>query len=141
MQNQYVYDLVKESGRVPSLEEFMALPRGNSYVAFDGFKALYVRIGPRYVNDRLYPRVFEIANITAVVPGTGAFGRLITYMDREHMDIPIYVECVLNERFASRLIRTGWEPVSPSFSESYFRNLKRLSTGDLKTTTPTAPVQ
>jgi hypothetical protein len=98
---------------LPTLEKFMAdhkaKQRGassNSYVRAQGFRDLYVRMGRRYLAGKTHDCVLDIANVTASKPGNGAFTRLVD--DLHARGIPIYVESVLNERFALKLPRMGF---------------------------------
>jgi hypothetical protein len=90
----------------------------NAYVRVAGFSALYVRMGPRYLCGTVHPCVLDIANVTARRPGNGAFTCLAE--DLRRRGLTLYVESVLNERFAKMLPRLGFTQVpgcvgSPSF--------------------------
>jgi hypothetical protein len=110
---------------LPTLDQFIQRhekkPAGfhsNEYVRKAGFEALYVRLGPRWIERVKYPCVFDIASVTARRPGAGAFTRLVEELRARGFSI--YVESVLNDRFAAMLPRLGFVPVeyiegSPSF--------------------------
>ena len=98
-------------------EEFKQWPR-NAYVKAPGFKELYVRRTHRYLNDEWIERVLDIARIEAKKPGKGAFTNLVSSLLER--GIPLYVECVQNERFIQKLKDMGFTCVphsggSPSF--------------------------
>lgn len=58
-------------------------------------------MGDHYVDNML-----TIARIVAIDPGKGAFGRLVgSLRDR---GLSIFVESVLEERFAAKLLRMGF---------------------------------
>ena len=78
----------------------------NAYVRSPGFRSLYVRMGSRYINGTKHLCVLDIANVTAKKPGNGAFSKLVE--DIHHRGITLYVENVLNERFAAKLLRMGF---------------------------------
>ncbi len=78
----------------------------NAYVRAQGFSSLYVRMGRRYLCNVMHSNVLDIANIEATNPGNGAFTRLAEDLHRR--GINLYVECVLNERFCSKLLRMGF---------------------------------
>lgn len=98
---------------LPTLDQFIAarLASGrrwpnNSYVLESGFASLYVRMGPRYIRGEEHPCVLDIANVTAERPGAGAFSRLAERL--LHRGLTLYVENVLNDRFAAKLRRMGF---------------------------------
>lgn len=91
------------------MAEHKAKQRGassNAYVRSQGFKSLYVRMGKRYLDGKTHDNVLDIANVTASKPGNGAFTRLVEELHAR--GIPIYVESVLNDRFALKLPRMGF---------------------------------
>lgn len=113
---------------LPSLDAFIrkTLDRGNpfgsnSWVTEAGFDALYVRIGTRFVNsERLWP-VLDLANIAADNPGGGAFTALCARLRKEWPQLHLFVESVLNDRFASYLERTGFVKLNPNiYGRSFF---------------------
>lgn len=90
---------------IPTLDEFLSrttLPN-NSYVKEKGFKDLYIRRSKRMVGHTLLNAV-DIANVSASRPGNGAFTSLVTKLGRDYPYLVIYVENVLNPRFANKLV-------------------------------------
>lgn len=105
---------------VPPLDELVHMFRDgvnhwprNSYVHFEGFESLYVRVTPRLIGNQRYERVLDIGNCTAHRPGDGAFTMLLIHLKDAHPDFGIYVENVLNKRFGLWLARHGFEYVGP----------------------------
>lgn len=101
----------------------------NAFVDEPGFEHLYVRYGSRYIHiddqSIKFTNVLDIANVQALEPGSGAFTNLLHYIQHEWPEMVIYVECVLNPRFAAWLGRNEFRKVNydgiPSF---YFLPLK-----------------
>lgn len=101
---------------LPQLDEFIksranglrGLPN-NGYTRWETL-TVYVRVGPRYLNGVRYERVIDLANITADVPGQGAFTRLVSHLRDTYPSFSLYVECVLTARFAKGLERLGFVP-------------------------------
>jgi hypothetical protein len=71
--------------------------RCSRYVEHKDFESLYLR----YTHEQI-----TIANVTAKVPGTGAFTRLVN--DLHARGYNVRVESVLSERFARHLRSRGW---------------------------------
>lgn len=101
-----------------SLDEFIqrgrtysTFPR-NSYVAFQGFSSLYVRIGPRYIDGKVYEPVLDLANAEAEKPGNGSFKELIAHLRLNYPDMGIYVENVHNRRLLGGLVKMGFVRVT-----------------------------
>lgn len=98
----------------------------NSHVTHPDFRTLYVRKGNLGVSLGRYRDSFvrlektvSLARIAARRPGSGAFTRLVDRLMGIY-DVPVFVECVLDPRFADHLDRAGWtraggDPVAPSF--------------------------
>ena len=85
------------------LMEFISSPAKNQHIEHPDFSQLYVRKSHRYIRGTWRRNVFDIASITAIEPGTGAFGRLLIRL----FDIwegPIYVESVQTKRFTKYLL-------------------------------------
>ena len=107
---------MEEEYKLPQLDEFIRihaegqsrLPR-NSYTRWDTL-TIYVRVGPRYLNGVRYNHVIDIANVTADVPGKGAFTRMVDHLRETYPSFSLYVECVLTARFAKGLERLGFVP-------------------------------
>lgn len=112
-----------------TLEEFLQKGRSdfrqNAWVTEPGFKALYVRLGPRWIRRVFYPRVLDLANMEPVQPGRGAFTRLVVRLGVQHPHLPLYVENVLTERFCGKLEELGFHLVDNGsimpLPRSYFR--------------------
>lgn len=81
----------------------------NAYVKAQGFNALYVRMGRRRLGEVTHPLVFDVANVVASNPGNGAFTRLVGLLIEQGLSV--YVECVMNVRFADKLRRMGFVEV------------------------------
>ena len=108
--------------KLQTLEEFITRTNkrdwpGNAYVEAPGFATFYVRRTSRILNGELVHHVLDLANIEAEVPGQGAFTKLSTNILER--GIPLYVECVMYQRFALKLERMGFirldHPGRPSF--------------------------
>lgn len=99
-----------------SLDEFIKKAKGSriprsAYVDYEGFEALYIRVGPKYILSKIH-QVIDLANITAEKPGNGAFTSLLEYLERKYPEYMIHVESVLNDRFATKLLKMGFEPTN-----------------------------
>ena len=116
-----------------NLKAFMKFPspRYNAHVKEKGFETLYLRKGDRYL-PALVPStanrgiekvslVLDIASVSANHPGSGAFSALLLRIKTDYPFYTIYVENVLQTRFADYLIRKGFivtnhhDPVTPCF--------------------------
>lgn len=96
---------------LPTLTAFLKKSRPpNSYVLFPGFEELYVR---KFVRHG-FPTI-DIANVTALKPGNGAFTFLVRHIRERYPDRGIFVESVLNERFEGKLRAMGFECTNPGF--------------------------
>ena len=109
---------------VMTLEEFIQSARlrrfsSNAWVTAEGFSDLYVRFGQRYIGGELVSNVLDLANMTAAVPGDGAFTRLLKTLNDEHPELTLYVENVLTPRFGDRLVRLGFQRVGTGYPSSY----------------------
>lgn len=98
-----------------TLDEFIAggserFPR-NAYVREPGFKTLYVRWGWHVIEGDLKV-CFDLAAIEARRTGRGSFKKLVGKLRSALPSTPLYVECVLNPRFAEGLLRMGFRVVS-----------------------------
>lgn len=107
-----------------NLDEFITNAKSgwpkNQYVEFEGFDSIYVRFGRRYIGNVDVDNVLDIANLTASHPGSGAFTRMIRHLESRWPELTIYVECVLNERFANHLACDGWHPISHAMGSKSF---------------------
>jgi hypothetical protein len=95
---------------IPTLDAFItqALTKRptNSYVKEPGFSSLYVRVANRYIEGKMQATI-DLANMTASRPGNGAFTRLVERLMSQY-EMIIYVECVLNPRLPSKLVKIGF---------------------------------
>lgn len=109
---------------LPTLEEFLSSSGGlgwpkNSYVNAPGFLELYVRRTRRRLGGEWVEGVLDIARVEATWPGRGTFTTLVeSLLER---GIPLYVECVLNERFAKKLEEMGFTQVPHTCSSCFFK--------------------
>ena len=95
----------------PTLDEFLKDKegrRGNAYVRFTGFSALYVRYTQRYLKQQVRYPVLDLANLAAKKPGRGSFTELFHYLRKNYPHLWLYVECVQTERFEKKLIDMGF---------------------------------
>lgn len=98
--------------RRPTLDDFLKLKRDfprNGYVREAGFKSLYVRKSARWLEGKRR-EVLDLASLVAKKPGNGAFKALVARLRREYPRLHLYVENVLNPKFAPGLIRMGFKP-------------------------------
>jgi hypothetical protein len=114
-----------------NLDEFIVesknLRQNRAHLDEPGFKALYVRLTFRYVAGKMYQRVLDLASIEADRKGKGAFTALLNRIRSRYPDLHIYVECVINQRFAQKLEALGFEQVTPLESPCYFLEAKASS--------------
>ena len=120
---------------IPTLDEFIEREgyfMDHSYVSEKGFSSLYVRKGPKFININgkmgRFENVFQLASINASKPGSGAFTRLIAKLEEKWIG-PIFIESVLEARFATALLRIGFLPVNidedwGGFSHHFVKNLE-----------------
>jgi hypothetical protein len=93
------------------------------------WERLYCRKGRRYI--RVIPgqrlvlvdNLLQLANLTAKVPQTGAFTRLVKYIDTQ-LSCNIFVENVMNRGFAARLPSLGFTLIEETESVPCFFKLK-----------------
>lgn len=86
-------------------------PNSRAYIKEPGFKDLYIRLTPRYINKIQYKLVLDIAKVEASYKGKGTFKKLIAKIRDEYPEMGIYVEAVLTECFAEGLVRMGFKVV------------------------------
>jgi peptidoglycan/xylan/chitin deacetylase (PgdA/CDA1 family) len=113
----------------PTLDDFLTDPHSrNAWVRQEGFESLYVRKGPRYLNGTMYDRVIDLANMTALHPGSGTMSALITrlHTQGEHL----YVESILNQRLIPKLLRMGFLPQSRELAPSLYLLATHALKGD-----------
>ncbi len=97
-----------------TLDKFLATQRSprSAYVKYQGFKDLYVRKSPVYIQHTKTDNFVTIANVTASRPGNGAFGELLIYL-QEELHKNVAVECIRNERLLAKLLREGFQYYAP----------------------------
>lgn len=96
------------------------LPRpSNSYISHSSFEELYLRITKRYLENKTYPCI-DIARVQVKNPGKGTFKYLIAYIQNFYPQLAIFVECVLDDRFADGLIRMGFARQPFEQSKSFY---------------------
>lgn len=78
----------------------------NAHVKHRDFKTLYVRHAHHVINGEVH-QTFDIASVESKRPGRGAFTRLLE-QELNDLDKTIYVESVLNPKFACWLERNGF---------------------------------
>ena len=86
-----------------NLDEFLAsrFPN-NAYVDHNDFSVFYVKKGARYIEGIKYDNVFVLSRIEAKHIGSGTLRRFLKdFWDK--YNIPVMVECVLNERLYESL--------------------------------------
>ena len=107
----------------PTLDEFLAQgetawPK-NAWVKESGFKSLYVRLSKKSLEGGYWPMI-DLSNITASRPGRGAFTRLVARLRVQYPTLGIYVESVLEPRFAVMLeARLGFK-ANPIDERSFY---------------------
>ena len=103
-----------------NLEQFLASRfTRNEFVSHPQFQELYVRKGnlivflpkpPSWTHPIRLERVLTLARIQAKTPGQGSFTRLV-HQIRTVYQIPIFIECVLDDRFAKFLPTLGFQRI------------------------------
>ena len=108
---------------LPNLDEFLewSFPN-NSYIDDDRFGTLYVRKGQMYVSFKDGTKgwcrpTLTIARIEASNPGNGNFQTLIDGLIEKNY--AVYIECVLEKRFAKHLLKMGFVQVN-AHSDNHF---------------------
>lgn len=115
---------------IPTLEEFVhgdsMFPR-NLFVRHEEFADLYVRRNSVFVRmsdgNWICDPVIQIANITAKMPGNGAFTRLVDHIIHD-LNRAVYVENVHNPRFRTKLEKMGFVAVNRDHGPNYLFNFK-----------------
>jgi hypothetical protein len=109
---------------LPTLDQFIQQhidqrrQHSNSHVRKRGFLTLYVRLGPRYIQGKLVPLVLDIATVVARPPGKRHFTTLVKEL--QERGFSLYVESVVNPRFARMLPRLGFVRVTPEHDAPSF---------------------
>jgi hypothetical protein len=94
----------ERGNRHMTLGEFMYAPERNAYVEHPEFESLYVRKAKRWLEGQWHDTL-DVGNVVAKVRGQGAWGRLVEELQAIAPHKTIFVESVVNERFARRLER------------------------------------
>ena len=100
---------------LPRMDEFIRartaskFPTGSSYVEFEGFDSLYIRVGRKGIRGKIRDKVVDIANVTSLEPGKGAFKTLIAHLQEKWPEHTIHVENALSQRFQEGLKRMGFQ--------------------------------
>jgi len=102
------------------LKEAAKSGKGHEYVRFPGFKSLYVRYVTRYIAGEFIHPVIDLANLEAKSPGKGAFGELHSHLRLNYPECWLYVENVLNPRFAKKLLKMGYTSQPIGMSECFY---------------------
>lgn len=92
-----------------TFNEIVRLDRANAWLKEPGFAALYVRIGDRYLEGRSV-RMIQLASFAVKNKGRGVFTRFAARI--ESCQLPIFVESVINDRFAKYLPKLGFVEVA-----------------------------
>ena len=93
-----------------NLEEFLVSKIRNSWLELDVPMSLYARKSSRMVNGSLI-KVFDIASVESANPGRGTFSGFIDRLEKKIEEVGldgVYVESILNPRFAALLERRGY---------------------------------
>lgn len=109
--------------------------RGIGWILHPKFHNLYVRVSRRYIKNKKYDKVLDLANFEMEDWGKGHFTAFITEL-MNSCPYPIYVENVLNERLAKFLARIGFEIVDNSYPPySFFYERGIIDDGKSSTST------
>lgn len=104
-----------------NLDEFLnsRFPN-NAYVDHNEFSVFYVKKGARYIEGVMYDNVFVLSRIEAKNIGSGTLRRFLKDFWGKY-DIPVMVECVLNERLAESLPKMGFKLIDGSCPPSFYK--------------------
>ena len=94
-----------------TFDELVQRDRCNAWVDEPGFSSLYVRIGPRCIGRECHyrRRMIDLANFEVTRKGRGVFTQFVAKIEK--YQLPIFIENVLDDRFAKFLPRLGFVPV------------------------------
>lgn len=107
-------------------EEFLKFLQGpyrNIYVTSGRSISVYTRKGVHRISGETR-KTLDIANITVARPGKGLGMATIALMHKINPFEVTYIESILNEGFAKRLLRDGWLPVPEANPISVYREKK-----------------
>lgn len=117
--DQFIVDRNKD-------DSILAIPK-SEYVAFPGFRSLYVRYGPRYINGVKTHFVLTISNIEAEQKGNHVVDKLIEHIINSFEFVPIiYFENVLNENLCIRLEAREFEKYLEDYPPSYILHTSKV---------------
>lgn len=103
-----------------ALEAYKTAPIQALDVDLPGWERLYIRLGPRLIEDTMVPFVLTFANIEAEDPGNGAMESL--FQDLSAKGIPLYVENAHNPRLPRRLVEDlGFIRVNAHMGPNFYK--------------------
>jgi len=109
---------------LPTLDAFVRVTKSSfvprtGYVMFPGFKPMYIRCTQHIING-IRVQTLDFANIEAMTPGRGAFTKLFKHCRKKYPTLILFVECVLNERFAKKLLSMGFVQLDNQPAPSFY---------------------
>lgn len=114
--------------KMKTLDEFLetnlSKPPGSmiparAHVREKGFNTLYVRVSGRALDGKLTFPVIDFASMEVDKKGVGTFTRCVQRVRKMYPTLPIYVESVVNRRFAEYLPKIGFEVVIGGLSPCF----------------------
>ena len=93
-----------------TIDQLVKLDRYRSWLYEPGFFALYVRVGPWPIMGKVHDKVIQLASFEVEDKGKGVFTRFAKKI--ESYGLPIFIENVLNERFAKYLPKIGFTKIN-----------------------------
>jgi hypothetical protein len=81
---------------------------------------MYVRYTKRYLLCAWREPTLDLASIETVRKGRGYFTKLFYRLRDEYPELHLYVESVVNERFAKKLLKLGFQQVGESISPCFY---------------------
>ncbi len=105
--------------------EFIQNCKGYSktWIHLPQFKSCCVKFIPRLIDNELKDNVITIAYIEAEEKGNGAFSSFAEYFQKEYPHLILYMECVINPRFASKLEQLGFHKIEFFKPQNYNQQL------------------
>ncbi len=101
-----------------TLDEFVQRGPGftgrSAWIKEPGFIGIYVRVGPRCINGERI-KVIALANFEVIDKGKGVFTRFVKKVEK--YQLPIFIENVINPRFAEFLPSLGFVQVQDGGNE------------------------
>ncbi len=120
-----------------TFDELLQLERGNAWVKEPGFVGLYVRIGSRLLGDE-FVRTIDLANFEVRKKGQGVFTRFVAKIEK--YQLPIFIENVLEDRFAQFLPSLGFVRVEQTVPPCFLKQ-SHLDDSKEETTLGSQPVK